>query len=145
LITDSNGIPLSVLIQPGNISDQSLLFSNMDDMLTDITYNFKNNKHKRYMLADSIYDTRDIRDKIKSYNIVPIIWPNKRNTKNKELLKIKKLNSRHKKIYKKRIIIENTFSWIYKNRRTCKRYDKLVINYMSFLYMALIKIILKRI
>jgi transposase len=144
LIVDVNGVTLSALLKSGNKSDQKLLFDNFNDLFIKIDYNGNNNKHKRYLLADSIYYTKDIIDKIKSKNICPIIRYNKRKTKNPILLASNKMDKYKKKIYKKRIIIENTFSWIYKNRRVNKRYDKNVSNYMSFLYMALIKILIKR-
>ena len=119
LIVDSKGVPLSALLEKGNVSDQKLLLDNLNNTFVDIipsnnkTTKIKktkktndtkktnetkktndtkktnkiNNKHKRYMLADSIYDTKEIRDKMISLNIKPIIWPNKRNTKNKITLK----------------------------------------------------------
>ncbi len=40
-------------------------------MYVDVTYNSNNNKHKRYLMADSIYDTDEIRKKIKSLGIKP--------------------------------------------------------------------------
>ena len=145
LVVDSNGIPLSALLEEGgNISDQTLLFKNLDDMFIKIDYLKKNNKHKRYMLADAIYDTKNIRNKIKELNIKAIIPPNIKNTKDKNKIKQKKLNKYDKKIYKKRIIIENHFSWLYKNRRISRRYDKNVSTYMSFLFIAFLKIIIKR-
>jgi transposase len=144
LIVDANGIPLSALLKPGNTSDQDLLFANFNDLFITIDYNSNNNKHKRYLLADSIYDTKEIHDKIKSKNICPIIRFNKRNTKDVAILKSKIMSKYTKKIYKKRMIVENLFSWLYKNRRLSKRYDKYASNYMSFLYMALIKILIKR-
>ena len=57
LIVDSNGMPLSAVINKGSTSDQKLFIDNLDNMLTDITYNKPNNKSKRYMLADKIYDS----------------------------------------------------------------------------------------
>ncbi len=144
LIVDSNGMPLSAVINKGSTSDQKLFIDNLDNMLTDITYNKPNNKSKRYMLADKIYDSVKIRDEIKKLNIKPIIASNLRNTKKMEIIKEKRLAEADKKIYKKRIINENCFSWINKNRRLSKRYDKNDNHFMGFLFMSLIKIILKR-
>jgi transposase len=144
MIVDSNGISLSALLDKGSTSDQAMLFSNLEATFVDIIYRGDNNKHKRYILADSIYDTTAIHEKIKSLGIQPIISPNKRNTKDKKKIEASKLKGNKKKIYKKRTIIENCFSWLYKNRRLCKRYDKKNSTYMSFLFLVLIKIILKR-
>jgi len=96
------------------------------------------------MLADKIYDTINVRKKIVELNINPIIASNIKNTKDPEKLKMKHLSDHQKIIYKKRIIVENTFSWLFKNRRLSRRYDKNVSSYMGFLYMGFMKIILKR-
>ena len=106
-IVDSFGVILSVVISSGNVSDQTLLFENISECLVDINYTSNNNKYTRYFLADSIYDTDDIHEKIKSLNIIPIISYNKRNTKDESIIRAKQLSNHHKIIYKKRIIIEN--------------------------------------
>jgi transposase len=87
---------------------------------------------------------RQLKKNQKNMGLTALIRYNKRRTKNEQLIKRNKFTKIQKAIYKKRIIIENIFSWIYKNRRTSKRYDKKVTNYMSFLFIALTKILLKR-
>ena len=154
LIVDSKGVPISSILKAGNISDQSLFNSNFKDILIDITCNNKNNKHKRYLLADSGYDSVTIKNKIKEYNIKPIIRYNKINillnevyefnTKNKNIIAVNTLTKKESDTCIKRMVIENCFSWLYKNRRLCKRYDKQNIVYLNFLYIAFIKIIIKR-
>ena len=68
-----------------------------------------------------------------------VVW--KRKYKGRSI----QLSKNHKHIFKRRIIIENCFSWIYQNQRTYKRFDKSNQAYMSFLFMAFIRIILRRI
>lgn len=143
-IVDVNGIPLSSIVRPGNMSDQKLAAINFKHLFVDIIPNAHNNKHKRYLLADSGYDTVCIHSKMKDMNITPIIWFNKRNTKDSKIIENRKFNKKESLIYKKRIIVENLFSWIYKNRRVSRRYDRKINNYESFLYMAYIKIIINR-
>jgi hypothetical protein len=81
-------------------------------MYVDVTYTKKNNKHKRYMLADAGYDTHEVKNKIKDFNIVPIIDYNKRNTKDDKIINNNILTERECDIYCKRIKIENSFSWL---------------------------------
>ena len=138
LIVDSNGVPISALLVKGNLSDQKIAYRNFKNTYIDITSTTNNNKHKRYMLADSGYDSNLMHDKIDEFNITPIIWKMKRRKD------FKKFNKRELAIYNRRSIVENTFSWIYQNRRTNLRHDKKSSNYMSFLFMAFIQIILKR-
>ena len=54
LIVDVNGVPLSALLTTGNTSDSVILLKNFNDMYIDIKYKKENNKHKRYILADTI-------------------------------------------------------------------------------------------
>jgi len=105
-ITDSNGIPNSVVVEKGNKNDAKIGISNManiNDKVKQI-----NNKIKSYMLADKIYDTKEFRNKCQNANYTPIIGFNKRNTKNTKLMK--KLTIRQKHIYKKRIKIYFLFN-----------------------------------
>ena len=139
LIVDSNGVPISALIAAGNHSDQKLFYNNWNDLYVEINGS-KNNKHKRYLLADAIYDTKSIRDTINNKQITPLIAFNKRNSRNDT----RTVSGHHKQIFRKRMIVENVFSWIYQNRRTTGRYDKLNRNYYSFLFMALVKILIRR-
>ena len=83
MIVDTNGIPISVLLAKGIITE---FFDNIEDMLIHIDRdrNKKNNKHIRYMMGDKIYDTNKIRDTIKNKNIIPIIGYNKRCTKDEK-------------------------------------------------------------
>jgi transposase len=139
LIVDSNGVPISALIAAGNHSDQKLFYKNWNDLYVKIDGS-NNNKHKRYLLADAIYDTNSIRNTINKEHITPLIAFNKRNARNDK----RTVSGHHKQIIRKRIIVENVFSWIYQNRRTAGRYDKLNRNYYSFLFMALVKILIRR-
>ena len=61
-----------------------------------IDYGSNNNKHKRYLLADSIYHTKNIINKTKTKNIIPLIRYNRRNTKNPIILEANKMD-KHKK------------------------------------------------
>ena len=72
----------------------------------DYSFITKNIKKKSYFLGDKAYDTNNIRNLTKDHKT--IIDYNKRNTQ----INIKKLNTFEKKIYKKRIRIENFYSWL---------------------------------
>jgi len=137
LIVDSNGIPISALLARGNKSDQTLVRYNFKRLMVDIDYRNTNNKHKRYFLADAAYDVSPVREQILDKGICPIIWKVRRPN-------YQKFNEHETNIYKHRIIVENCFSWLFKCRRINKRYDKSTNNYMSFVYLAFIRLILGR-
>jgi hypothetical protein len=117
-ITDSKGIPINVSIHNGKQNDGKILVSHFNNML--IT-NDLNNKNKKYMLADSIYYVKEVKDLLTNEGYVYIIPPNIKNTKYK---KIEKLTSNQMKIYSKRIKIEHTNSILKNYRRLNCRYDR---------------------
>jgi len=145
IITDVKGIPISVLFDSGVIHDSKYVHNNLKNLLI-ITNTKKyegSNKHKQYFLADKAYDSRNVRELLKKYGYIPIIDYNKRNIKNKDL--IKSLTETELKRYNKRIIVENSFSWLRHKRRLIQRYDQLASSYLTFVYMALIDMLIKRI
>ena len=134
---DSNGIPIKINVYPGNMHDSKIYMSDLNkEYLIDENLL---NKHKVYLLADTGYDSKRIRDKLQAYNFIPIIPINKRNKKGE----IKKLSNKYKKIYKKRIIVENNFCKISKLKRLTIRYDKDYKNYLGFVYLGYISILIK--
>ena len=146
LVVDSNGIPISAILTKGNVHDSKLLDKNIQNLLIEIKPKIKNdkqnNKHKRYFLADAAYDTANVRDTIKSLDITPVIRHVRR--KRLDITKNKRFTDKETLIYNRCIIIEHCFSWIYKNRRANRRYDKADKTYMSYLYMTFIIILLRR-
>ena len=105
-IVDSNGIPLTYLLSPGNIHDSNVAI----DLL--YTISIKNSN----ILADKAYTSKDIRDFIEFYQATYTIPP-KSNTKNKWDF--------NKETYKLRHKVECFFQKIKWARRVYTRYDKL--------------------
>lgn len=144
LVTDLNGIPISVLLDKGNRYDSTFIEDHLNDLyIVTNSKKYNNCKYKQYFIGDAGYDSKKNKKILESYKYNVIIAPNNRNTKN--LNKIRKLTRKQKTIYKKRIKIENTFSWIKKFKRLNNRFDKYAATYESFLFLALIKILYSRI
>ena len=132
LMTDINGIPLSVLINTGNVHDISFLKNHVNDL---IVLNKKYNK-KITLLADKAYEFKKIREEIKPLNYT--------------LMVAKKTNAKinypfDADLYKKRIFVEHSFQKLKVFRRITIRYDSLLKNYMSFLFLAISQLIYKNI
>ena len=135
-LTDLNGIPMDILVNAGNISEK-------DYMDKHIKFILKNKSNKRTILmADKGYDSSFTRNKLLVNNVYPIIPFNKRNTK--DPTKIKHLNEFEMKLYRKRIKIENLFSWIKKNKRISEINEKTIVSYKNFIYLAVSLILFKR-
>ena len=91
-------------------------------------------------MADAGYDSVNLRKRLNNIFYKLIIPFNKRNTKDEN--KIKSLTNEEKKLYKSRISIENTFLKIKKNRRLEIVYEKKSKNFLSLIYLSLIKLII---
>ena len=141
LIVDSNGIAYSSIIKNAALSDSTILHTNIDNLLIDPeTKKYENcNRHKQNMYADSGYDTKAIRNRLTELGYLSLIPQNKRNIKDPK--KIIKFTDEEKKKYKKRTKIENIFAVIKMNRRLGYIYESKIINFVSFIYLSLIKII----
>lgn len=139
LITDVNGIPFSLLVEKGSKNDAKMIDDHLNNLLIVTNSNqYRNhNRYKQYLLGDKMYDTKEFREKVTNKGYSCIIDYNKRNTK--DVNKIKKLKKKEKYKYKKRIIIENCFSWLKKNKRIKEINEKKMSAYISFVYLALIK------
>ena len=132
-IVDSKGIPLKIRLDEGNKHDARIapkilkILKNNDE---DIT---------KYIFADKAYDSNKIRKIIKSKRYKSIIP--KRKYKNR---KTRYLNKNEIKRYRKRIIIENFFSWIKAYPKIDKIYEKTAVSYKGLLLLAISMLIYKR-
>lgn len=140
-ITDSKGIPISINIGTGNEHDAKLLIKNLNNLYIDTkSYLLKdNNRYKQFLLADAIYDTEAIRNKLKKLGYTTIIDHNIRNTKDPVKLEKKKFTEKEKNIYKKRIYIEHTNLIKKQNKRLLNRFDKSLSSFTSFIFLAFIR------
>ncbi len=144
-IVDSKGIPLSVLIKKGNIHDSQFFEDHLKNMLIDPKFSKikKNPLSRPFLLADTAYDSKNLRKTCTLNGYVPIIPFNSRNSKNPK--KTKKLTKEEKIIYKKRIIVENSICWFKKKERVNVMKERSIEAYESFLFLSLLETIYRRI
>lgn len=130
LLTDSKGVPLSVLVKSGNIHDIHFVEQHINDV------HLLNTSNKIKLLADKAYESKHLRSKIKTFNYFMMI-PKKSNAKITYPF--------NKNTYKKRIFVEHSFQKLKNFRRISTRYDSLLSSYFTFLYLALSQILFKKI
>lgn len=130
IVADSQRIPLDIIISKGSTSDYQLfnLHAKQSRVNNHIDTVFP------YILADKGYDSEKIRNMCTMMNCTPIIDYNRRNTVNKK--KLKMLTTKEKVIYKKRIIVENSFSLLKKFRRVQLVYDSKISTFTAFVKLA---------
>jgi transposase len=146
IITDIYGIPISVLLNSCNIHDTQFVKEHLVNFLIDPETNkYKNNnRYKQYLLGDKGYDSKELQNKINEKGYEFISPKNKRNIKDKEKLKEIKMTKGEKGKYKRRIIVENSFSWIKKCNRINNIHEKRMDTYLSYVFLSLIKLVSNR-
>lgn len=132
-IVDNKGIPLKVDITEGNRHDAKIALKVLKELPTNKT------KEEKYILADKGYDSKKIREIIKSKKYKPII--SKRRYKNRKNRSLKKNEIKR---YRKRIIVENFVAWIKMYPKIDKIYEKSLKSYKGLLLLAISIIIYKR-
>jgi transposase len=85
------------------------------------------------VIADRGYDSDAFRRELRENNNIPVI-PGRKNRK-KEIVY-------DKRIYRKRGLIERIFGKLKENRRLALRYEKSGLNFLGFIIIAFIKILL---
>lgn len=123
-ITDNQGFIISpVIVSPVNSHDTTLLpeaFSGLMTFSQQIGLDLKGSA----LTLDSAFDSKANHQLIKGQGLVPVIYPNKRNTK-EPIAIARKFRWFRKDVYKERYKVERTFGWQDTYRRLALSYDKL--------------------
>jgi len=88
-----------------------------------------------YLTLDSGFDSEANKVTIKWNELIPVIYPNKRNIKNPEKLEML-FEDFNEQIYQERYRVERCFAWQDCYRKLVIRYEKLQIIHLGFKYLA---------
>lgn len=91
-------------------------------------------KRPRTLAGDKGYSCKRVRDWLRQYGVKPLI-PRKDNEK----LRHDGRSKFDKPMYKRRSIIEQTIGWLKECRRIGTRYEKLAINFLAMMKLAMIQ------
>ena len=114
-----------------------------------IVINIKIKQAQKYFIADAGYNSKNNMEYLENKGYVPIIWYNKRNTKNKKIIEQNKIKGNKLKKYKTRYKAEIFFSQLFlRNRRRidtkiprlAKIYDSNIENFINSIYLSIIDI-----
>lgn len=134
-ITDNKGFIIGpISVRPVNEHDTTILpealtkmisFSNRIDLELDSSA----------LTLDSGFDSKVNKNIIKEQGLIPVIYPNKRNTK-EPIAIARKFRWFKKDIYKERYKVERTFGWQDTYRKLAFSYDILKETRLGFRYLA---------
>jgi transposase len=133
LVTDGNGIPLAVEVTGGQVHESTQVEAVMDQIAIPQPVGRPRKRPKR-LAGDKAYRCKRVRDWLWKYGIKAVI-PTKKNEKKKP----GPAPQFDKEAYKRRSIIENCVSWLKECRRIATRFEKLAVNYLGMLKLAMIE------
>ncbi len=129
-LADASGLPLSVCAASASPHEVTLVGETLDAR-------FVSEKPER-LIGDRAYDS-DPLDETLAGRGIEMIAPHRRNRK-----KPKTQDGRKLRRYKRRWKIERLFTWLHNFRRLVVRYERRVENYLGFVRLGCIVILLRR-
>jgi transposase len=133
LVTDGHGTPLAAEVTAGQVHESTRLESVMDRVAVPQPIGRPRTRPKR-LAGDKAYRGRRIRDWLWKYGIKRVI-PSAENDRTRHDGRVKFDNL----AYRRRSIIENCVGWLKECRRIATRFEKLAVNYLGMLKLAMIE------
>ena len=123
-----------LVVRPVNENDTTLLPEGVDG-LADFASLIGLDLAGSYLTLDSGFDSEYNKWLIRFHDMIPVIKPNRRGTKDEKKLETMFADF-NEPIYKKRFTIERTFAWQDTYRKLVIRYEKLEATHTGFKYLA---------
>jgi transposase len=133
IVCDDQGIPIGIVVTPGQINEPTVFHSLMDSIPFNLRY--KTNRPKA-LAGDKAYVAGYIFQWIQKLEIENVIPNRKNENKNPGFCK---------KTYRLRNVVERLIGKLKQFRRIATRYEKTVESYLSMIYLAFTRIILRTI
>lgn len=128
-IADASGIPLSIWAGPANTHECKLVEETIDVKFVK--------GRPQNLIGDMAYDSDPLDNRLRKRKI-KLIAPHKRNRKKKATQ-----DGRTLRRYVRRWKVERLFAWLQNYRRCATRYDYYVENFLGFVQLACIIILVR--
>ncbi|MEM4001661.1 MAG: IS5 family transposase [Saccharolobus sp.] len=139
VIVSSEALPLSIQLGPRDKHDFNYFIPILESL--SVKYMGRPRSRPKEVTGDSAYDTKEIREYLKSRRVKANIDINKKNRRKPKHGRPCRLD---KKTYKRmRSAVERFFAWITSFRRITIRYERLAIMFLGFIQLACIVILLR--
>ena len=128
-VADRNGLPISAWIASGERAEVQLVTETLD-------VRFVQDAPER-LIGDRAYDSDRLDDELARDYGVELISPNRRYRR-------KTQDGRVLRRYKRRWKIERLFAWLFRYRRLVTRWESNELNFLGFLLLGCLAILLRR-
>jgi len=132
-ITDSTGLPLAISIAPGSRGESLLVDQTLDSAFLD--------ELPEKLIGDKAYDSAPLARSLRAERNIELVAPLRRGSwKHRK----RKQDGRPLRRYKKRWKVERLFAWLKSFRRVALRWDRKAENFLAFVHLACIVILLRQ-
>ncbi|MFZ6019766.1 MAG: IS5 family transposase [Chloroflexota bacterium] len=128
-VADRSGLPVAISVSSASPHEITLVEATLDTMFTT--------ELPERLIGDKAYDSDPLDEKL-AENGVELIAPHRSNRK-----KGKTQDGRKLRRYRRRWKIERLFAWLQNYRRILVRFDRLVENYIGFVHLGCLVILLR--
>ena len=129
-IADRSGLPVSVFIESASPHEVTLVDETIDALFT--------RSFPDKLIGDKAYDSNELDRRLDWERGIEMIAPHLSNRKRKTQ------DGRKLRRYKRRWKVERLFAWLHNFRRLVTRYERHAQNFLGFLKLGCIVILLRR-
>lgn len=138
LVTDGSGVPLAAVVSPGQAHDSRFFETALDSVNVPQSKPGRPRRRPDACAADKAYSVRRIRHWLHAHKIEPVIA--QRSNQKGRVGGHRKFD---KEKYRQRNVVERCVSWLKECRRVATRYEKLAVNYLGMVDLAIIQRLLR--
>lgn len=128
-MADGNGLPISAWIAGGERAECQLVVDTLDLRFTE--------EAPEKLIGDRAYDSDKLDEQLTKEFGVELIAPNRAKRRRTQ-------DGRKLRRYKRRWKVERLFAWLMRYRRIVTRWEHKSENFLGFLHLACLAILLKR-
>jgi transposase len=130
-ITDANGLPVAVCITSASPHEVTLVEKTIDASFVD--------EAPERLIGDKAYDSDPLDQRLRGQRNIELIAPHKGNR-----VKPPTQDGRPLRRYRRRWRIERLFAWLHNFRRIVTGYDHYALNYLGFVQIGCLVILLRQ-
>ena len=130
-LADSNGLPLSVSIADGSKHDVTLVDQTLDEAFVD--------ELPQKMIGDKAFDSKKLAASLEEERNMELVAP----LRGGERPSTRPQDGRAMRRYKRRWKVERLFAWLKRFRRLALRWEHKAQNFLGFLQLGCIMILLR--
>jgi transposase len=135
-LADSDGLPLAVFIESGSRHDVVLVESTLDAAFVD------NLPEK--LIGDKAFGSAALEQRLRDERDIELIAPQRSGGKKRRGTSKRKQDGRALRRYKRRWKVERLFAWLKQFRRLAVRWENKAQNYLGFLHLGCVVILLRQ-